>query len=620
MRGLWKLALTALTVGSFVAAGAPASAAEPGAGQAPPLAIAGHVVAETGTPLEGAVVSVIGPTATLALTDAHGDFAIRALPAGRYVLQARKLGRTPSPQISIVVVPQSPARVRLMLVPAGVKSTAASAIVEYPVLAAGFAPGSAADAELPPSNPRETAWRLRHLRRSVLKDANGQIAALTDDGGEAVNDWLRHAAGDRRAALAPDFGDFSALSGELNLLTVGSFDNPQQIFSADGFSHGVAYLSIGSPANERGAWTVRGAMTQGEFASWVLAGTYVADLGDHHHYQVGLVYGMQRPDRPSAVAVDSSVEGGRNIGVLRGTDTWTLSRRVAVGYGLDYTRYDYDGSRALVDPHAMVSLEPATGLVVRASAERRSRVPGAEELMLPTADGVWLPPQHAVSLLAADNGVVAPERAQQYRVEVARQLGAHSDVTVGAYYQQVEHQLATLFSLGEDSAAPAPRYFVGDDGHVAVRGYDVRVTHAITNRIQGSVSYGVSTAEWSSGGPLLLASLAPAVVRQGTERLQDVSTSLVTDIPETATHVLMLYRVSTGFAGSDAASQPGLGYRFDVRVTQGLPFLHFNGTEWQALVGVRNFFQDSTATASSLDELLVVHAPKLIVGGLMLRF
>ncbi|HEY7789143.1 MAG TPA: TonB-dependent receptor [Vicinamibacterales bacterium] len=629
MTGLWKLRLiAAVAVGGFATVGASATALEVRSSQAVPHvqpspskaatvpALAGLVVDQAGAPLAAAVVSIIGPTASIAITNSAGRFTVSSLAAGRYLVQARMVGRRPSPPLAVEIGSRGGLSVqtRLVLVPANSTQADTSAIVEYPVLAAGFGPAEEETAEASdPSNPRETAWRIRHLRRSVLKDA--EVAAVDTDDHAAPGNWLAGAL-DQPAAGLPDFGAFSSVSGQLNLLTVGSFDNPQQIFSADGFSHGVAYLSIGSSASDRTAWTVRGAMTEGDFASWVLAGTYIADLGDHHRYHVGLIYGTQRPDRTSALAVDQSVEGGRDIGILKGQDVWTLSSKVAVSYGVDYTRYDYANGHGLLDPNAAVTMGAGRVFVIRASATQQSSAPGSEELMLPTADGIWLPPQHAVAMLP-DEADVAPERARQYRLEIERPLGPGSSVRVGAFYQQVDDQLATVFDL-DDSAQAMPRYVVADSGDVSARGYDVTLTHAITSRVHASVAYATSTADWRPGSGLLL--VAPFAARTGSEHLQDVSTSLETDIPETATHVLMLYRINTGFAARSDENQPGLGYRFDVRVTQGLPFLNFSGTEWQALVGVRNFFRDSATTASGYDELLVVRPPKRIVGGLMLRF
>jgi hypothetical protein len=91
-------------------------------------------------------------------------------------------------------------------------------------------------------------------------------------------------------------------------------------------------------------------------------------------------------------------------------------------------------------------------------------------------------------------------------------------------------------------------------------------------------------------------------------------------VPETSTRLLVLYRVSNGFAGRDVTSRPGVDGRFDVQVRQSLPFLDFSNAKWEMLITVRNFFHDAAGDQSIYDELLVVHPPKRVVGGLTLRF
>ena len=115
--------------------------------------------------------------------------------------------------------------------------------------------------------------------------------------------------------------------------------------------------------------------------------------------------------------------------------------------------------------------------------------------------------------------------------------------------------------------------------------------------------------------------VAPSVVRSAPEQIHDVATSIETDVPETSTRVVVLYRVSNGFAAPSAASdRPALDARFDVQVRQSLPFMDFSTAKWEMLVGVRNFFRDSAPDQSIYDELLVVRPPKRIVGGLTLKF
>ena len=63
------------------------------------------------------------------------------------------------------------------------------------------------------------------------------------------------------------------LAGQVNLLTTGAFDSPQQLVSAGSLARGVAMVSLGASAGSRGDWAVQGAMTQGDVASWMVSGS-----------------------------------------------------------------------------------------------------------------------------------------------------------------------------------------------------------------------------------------------------------------------------------------------------------------------------------------------------------
>jgi hypothetical protein len=99
-----------------------------------------------------------------------------------------------------------------------------------------------------------------------------------------------------------------------------------------------------------------------------------------------------------------------------------------------------------------------------------------------------------------------------------------------------------------------------------------------------------------------------------------VSTSIQTEVPETSTRVVVLYRLSNAFARRSAQDDHTIDSRFDVEVHQSLPFLDFSTAKWEMLIGVRNFFREMAPDQSVFDELLVMHPPKRIVGGLTMRF
>jgi hypothetical protein len=94
-------------------------------------------------------------------------------------------------------------------------------------------------------------------------------------------------------------------------------------------------MSIGAPAGH-GDWAVRGAMTQGDVASWILAGSYVTREPVTHAYQMGLSYSMQRYDGGNPLALAAVTDGMRNVGSMYAFDHWTVSRALSIGYGAGY--------------------------------------------------------------------------------------------------------------------------------------------------------------------------------------------------------------------------------------------------------------------------------------------
>jgi hypothetical protein len=136
------------------------------------------------------------------------------------------------------------------------------------------------------------------------------------------------------------------------------------------------------------------------------------------------------------------------------------------------------------------------------------------------------------------------------------------------------------------------------------------------------MDYTVTRADWLSRGDLAAISLwAPSAIRPHTEDVHNLTTSLETEVPQTATRVFVVYTVNAAFAHGDDPTRPELDYRFDVQVNQALPFMPFSrSARWEVLVGMRNLFRDPSEPGSVYDELLVVRPPKRVVGGVLVRF
>ena len=193
--------IPAAAIATFVL-GAPAAYAQTPAKDArsnrsafPAGSIEGRVLDDSNSPVAGAMVSVVGRTTAAATTDRDGRYTLRELPYGPYILSVhsrgyfKSRGRTVQLTTSKVSIPEiqlqlasarkssgrgggagcrrdQPAQVT-QLAGFGLDSIAAAPRVAETAAAAQPAP---AESETTTEHG-ETAWRLRHLPRSILKDA-----------------------------------------------------------------------------------------------------------------------------------------------------------------------------------------------------------------------------------------------------------------------------------------------------------------------------------------------------------------------------------------------------------------------------------------------------------------
>jgi len=254
----------------------------------------GVVSDEEGQPVAGAVVSALGSASVFAVADTNGRFAFRNLPEGPYLVRAHLLGYLPVRSHLVQVRRASSTAATITLVRRGQ--------TEQPprILAAGIGPededpGTGSESGEDTHDHGEVAWRLRHVKRSVLKDAAVGLIDSVGAGSSLLDDSL--------GGLARAFGPPTRLAtslladvpwnGQFDLLTSTSFDRPQDLLSMQTWlPRGVAFLALEAPATN-GHWAMRGALTQGDLSSWVVAGSY-RRAPAAHRYEAGLSYGAQR--------------------------------------------------------------------------------------------------------------------------------------------------------------------------------------------------------------------------------------------------------------------------------------------------------------------------------------
>jgi hypothetical protein len=593
--------------------------------------IRGLVFDSSGRPLVGAMVSALGSTVAFVLTGRDGRFLFDALPAGAYAVRVHLDGFAPSARRMVEVRPEAgPA---IMSVALKSLSTAAQAADGRAILAAGVipldgarAPSADADTDAVLDHDHgETAWRLRHLKRGVLKGVDTDIAAAEPEATpEAEGSFFGRAFASPARAAASLFADLP-LTGHVNLITTSAFGSP---FSADASSmfdaSSVALVSLGSTAGPLGDWAVSAAMTPGQVGSWYVNGTLTARRSSSHRYVGGLAYSAQRVNATDLFALSAINGGSRSVGRVYGADEWIVSKYLAVGYGLSYMWQDYVATEGLLSPRVSLTVSPVSGLRVRAVAARSSFAPGADEfvnVLDNTPDGLWLPPHRSFSPWSERDGLHA-QTTDHLELGVERDVAAYV-VGVRTFRQSVNDQAGAVFAAPsrEHPAASLGHYYLANLGDFDARGWGVRVSRPLFGLVRGSVDYSVTTAQWLSGPGGSGAAWFGGASRAEPTRVHDVTTSFETAISQTSTHVYVLYKLNSGFARQTPDDQePGFDARFDIQVNQALPFMDFTSADWEVLVAVCNLFRDAVGERSIYDELLVIRPPKRVLGGVRVRF
>ena len=597
------------------------------------------------------LLSLSGPSGTsIAVSDDHGRFTFANLIPGRYLLRTHlnslggarhvvELGANERVFERIAIKGRSsPMVAQLVSAARNVKKSIVSfSSVELVDLApvvsdsrANFQETTnvenASDGEpsdVAPHDHNAKAWRLRRIRRSVLKNVGYGLvqAGVADSEADTAQTTL--------TSRTPHFDSRSPMSAELQFLTRATAAGVSDLWTTDALQGQIASLAL-APFSETDL-AVRGAleMVAGQASSWVLAGRYSTRPIDSHNVRLSMSYSKQVSVSSNGLLPDYVTDNtfrflSREVGSVEAIDSWSVSPGFVLDYGTAFDRYGYLQDGTLLSPHASVKFAPFEGTSVRIGASQNMTAPGAEQF-LPPLDGTWLPPERTFTSLSGFDDLRA-ERTVHFEVGVEQSLTDTTVVGVKRFTQDVNDQLVAMFEAGRHipiGTLPASggHYYLTSASGLAIDGWELSVRHDIDERVRGTVDYSVVMADWA---PWTAQGLAPSkvgVFRSGFERFHYVTATVEAKIPETSTRVTARCRVNTAYARTSGnAVTSGLDARYDIRLMQMLPFSPIDGSTWELLVTVRSLFHEQVSGGSVYDELLVVGPPRQVVGGLVVHF
>jgi hypothetical protein len=551
--------------------------------------LVGWVENTHGAPVAGALISVfgkgIGNSGLVTLTDSSGQFILPRLPAGSYTLRALGNGHVPSPAQRFTVLPDRDATFTLNLTPVG------EAAPDKGVSEKDARPE--ADAGEDSAALREWRWLVRHKRRSVLE------ARLDDPPIDEGSVRLTEAI-----PFRPITAWLSDVGGSVEFVA-----SPLGTLSTDPVA-GQGAVRLQGRLADGVRWNLGGLMTDNQGRSWRMAAEFTLEPGGGHTIETGAGYGT---GFVRSFGGDSEAPDPGGVGAMFVRTHLRLAERVRASVGARYSYYGFLADSNHVDTQASVEVDSTPGTVVRASATTRSLAPGGDLLTLSTRDA-----SPVIAYATIGDGLRA-SKTGHYELAVDRTVGPTS-LGFRAFYEGTTDQLVNIFE-------PSPRSLrMFNAGPVATRAVGMTFSRHFGDAFSGSLTYTygqsrrgqVPDGDWISG-------LRPAAASFRQADFHDLEAHIQTFIDFTDTRLEAYWRInalnseSEGLGGSPG-SPMATNTRFDIQLTQGLPFLQpLTRADWEVLVSFRNLFYERSEGAM-FDEMVVMHPPKRVMGGIAVRF
>ncbi len=592
----------------------------------------GSVSTDSGEPLVGALVSIFGANlggrGLIAFTDEDGHFLVPDLEPGLYMIRAYLSGFLPSSYSRIQLdvgerVSSKPVSMQLASRESDADRTEGPESPENNE-------HETIPSEPTPENDQKVAefqWLLRHGKRNILhQEAEGLPEFL--DGEQEKEDPASPANEDPAvqevAALQMPPKAMNSMAGELGLFAFqrGLDDLPTTPGEVDAQ---LTYARLNIPTGPASQWMVSAQLLESALSSWMAQAEFITELDTGQQLSAGVVYGNhQYRDIQSASAAPVGITDGPSasrtsewFGTVYGSHRFRIGA-ADVGAGLAYHHYSYLDRSNYAAPRVDVSfaVDSNADTLIRGLLDYRVSAPGGEGL------GLLARMVSADFLGTAERGHrglpnLTAETAIRYQVSVERRLGSEGAVEVRVFQEQVKDPLLKAYLKHPAGTGGPGHYLVLNQGDLQARGVGLAVSRQF-GAVVGSFGY-------TFGLGRALAENVGAFQAGDDEQMHDLTTSVQTQIRQTRTRVLAVYRLSThptlapslvrGSSGANA-----LDSRFNLQVHQLLPFVGWNNTQWELMVAVRNLFYENFEDGTFLEEMSVIDSPARVLGGVTVHF
>ncbi|HKP13293.1 MAG TPA: carboxypeptidase-like regulatory domain-containing protein [Blastocatellia bacterium] len=335
-----------------------------------------------------------------------------------------------------------------------------------------------------------------------------------------------------------------------------------------------------------------------------------ASVGDRHKFAVALGYGRFTFSRRGGVPRLGQFS-------LSATDTWQVAGPVLVVYGMEFARFSEGAAGTSVMPRLGVAIDAtrrtrlSAALVPGTSNDLQSRV------KLESGEIEFTEPKPVA--VNAINGDLQPVMDRSYRLQFGAEqiLSDKSSLEMMAFFDTVSGHGVGLLAVPNDAQTQPEYRAVEQSGRQ--RGMRVVYHHHLNKVMDAALGYA-----FGEGQQLDERGITEPAHLFSNATFQVISAKVDANFVSTGTRVSTVLRVAPSqavfaidpFQGQVATYDPNIS----VLLTQDLPSLGFLPGQWQAVVDLRNLFDQQGVVSDERQELVASRFHRLVRVGLSLRF
>ncbi len=558
--------------------------------------ISGKVIGKGGEGLIGAVITVFkqenkGGTISFTRSDKQGSYVLANLSPGAYYLQVSREGYQPLTSSQIRIEP-------------GKTTTMNVVLQEFLDLISG-----------PPDSRN---WDLR----TVVRSTSDRRLIFRDLPGTTDPEIQTNAPFSRGGAL-------SVVS------TTGQGNENYSVFPSNGQNGVASNFAFVEPVSYRGRMILSGQIFTGYDSSWQVRNTYNYRSDPNRDFKITTEYGRLNLSsstvgdiaRPSELFTqDPTVHesGVQTIGLGFEARNKLLDG-LSLDYGFDISRVYYGTTRNFFSPFFQITVSPANTWVIKTTLASR-RLSENNSLMLPDGDVLNL---MEPTYIAQIDGEIHVSQYKHSEIALGKTLPDSTALEVALYEDHMQGAGLPFLVSSVGGADQPVRLVQPREDQTSQRGLRVAVNRRILDCLSSSVAYvyGTGTSLSVPESPLSNEALARSLLDfMQRSYYHMVSGQLQATFPHTHTTLTAIVRWYPEFSLTpidlfdDRTDMLSKGVNFSIR--QPIPLPEFMGTSgrWEALVDVRNLFDQSHQMVPTSDgELVLTRNPRLLRFGINLN-